>query len=61
MKINNTTPKQLEIILLLYKFRFLNTHQFKTLLNTKIYDASTPGLKILIIKKIIKTFYVDII
>lgn len=45
MKINKITPKQIEIILLLYKFRFLNTNQFKTLLKHKDIRRINSWLK----------------
>jgi len=51
------TPKQLEIILLLYKFRFLNTHQFKTLLKHKDIRRINSWLKDLNDKKIIFRIY----
>jgi len=51
------TPKQLEIILLLYKFRFLNTHQFKTLLKHKDIRRINSWLKDLNNKKIIFRIY----
>jgi len=57
MKINKITPKQIEIILLLYKFRFLNTHQFKTLLKHKDIRRINSWLKDLNDKKIIFRIY----
>ena len=51
MKINNITPKQLEIILLLYKFRFIKKNQFKTLLKHKDIRHINSWLKDLNNKK----------
>jgi len=57
MKINNTTPKQIEIILLLYKFRFINTNQIQTLLHHKDNRRIKSWLKDLNDKKIIFRIY----
>jgi hypothetical protein len=51
------TPKQLEIILLLYKFRFLNTNQVQTLLQHKDNRRIKSWLKDLNDKKIIFRIY----
>lgn len=51
------TAKQKEILLLLYKFRFLNTHQFQTLLNHKNANGILAWLRDLKEKGYIYTNY----
>lgn len=51
------TSKQLEILILLYRFRFLNRIQIQTILNHKDYRRINAWLKDLTNKKIIDRFY----
>ena len=55
--INNITKKQLEIITLLYRFRFLNRLQIQKLLNQKQKNRINYWLKDLYDKKIIGRNY----
>jgi hypothetical protein len=57
MKKNNITKKQLEIIILLYRFRFLNRLQIQHLLNHKKPHRINSWLKKIVDKKIIKRNY----
>ena len=59
MKTNTTsiTPKQLEILLLLYRFRFLNRIQIQKLLNHKNANRINPWLKDLTEKELIGRIY----
>lgn len=51
------TDKQKEILLYLYKFRFLNTHQIQKLLNHKNPNRTLSWIKDLIEKKCINRHY----
>jgi hypothetical protein len=57
MKTQPITEKQTEIILYLYQFRFLNTHQIQQLLNHKNANGILLWLRDLIEKKYIKRRY----
>lgn len=57
MNINNITKKQLEILNLLYRFRFLNRSQIQKLLNHKKISQINIWLKDLYDKKIIGRNY----
>lgn len=54
---NKITPKQLDILLLLYSFRFLNRHHIQSFLNHKDYRRINAWLKDLTAKKIIGRRY----
>jgi len=54
---NNLTKKQLEILTLLYRFRFLNRSQIQQLLNHKKISRINLWLKDLYYKKIIGRNY----
>ncbi|MBW7956072.1 replication-relaxation family protein [Patescibacteria group bacterium] len=51
------TPKQLEILLLLYRFRFLNRIHIQKFLNHKTHSRITPWLKDLTDRNIIHRIY----
>ncbi len=59
--VNNTmdtiTPKQLEILILIYRFRFLNRHHIQTLLNHKDPKRINSWLKDLTEKNILGRIY----
>jgi DNA-binding PadR family transcriptional regulator len=57
MKNTKLTTKQIEILLLLYKFRFLHTYQFQKLLNHKKSNRIKVWLKDLTEKDYIKKDY----
>ncbi len=52
-----TTPKEMEVTKLLYKFRILNTHHFQKIFNHKNPRTIQQLLANLVIKKIIYTDY----
>jgi len=54
---NKITPKQLEILILLYRFRFLNRHHIQTFLNHKNHVRINAWLKDLTRRKIIGRRY----
>jgi len=54
---DTTTPKQLEILLLIYRFRFLNRHQIQSLLNHKDPKRINTWLKDLAEKNILGRIY----
>jgi hypothetical protein len=56
-KLPPITDKQKEILLYLYKFRFLNTHQIQKLLNHKNPNRTLSWIKDLIEKKCINRHY----
>lgn len=56
-KLPSITEKQKEILLHLYKFRFLNTHQIQKLLNHKNPNRTLSWIKDLIEKKCINRHY----
>ncbi len=56
-KLPSITKKQKEILLYLYKFRFLNTHQIQKLLNHKNPNRTLTWIKDLIEKKYINRHY----
>lgn len=55
--IPHVTPSQLELLLLLYKFRFLTTHQFQKILNLKTPRKIQFWLKDLLDKKCVSRIY----
>lgn len=57
MKKDSLTDKQIEILLLLYKFRFLHTHHFQKLLNHKYANRIQIWLNQLTINKYILKDY----
>ncbi len=57
MKTSTLTNKQKEILLYLYKFRFLNTHQLQNLLHHKNSNRTLSWLKALIENKYVKRHY----
>ncbi len=57
MKNTQLTTKQIEILLLLYKFRFLHTYQFQTLLNHKKSNRIKIWLKDLTEKDYLRKDY----
>lgn len=57
MKDTSLTKKQIEILLLLYKFRFLHTYQFQKLLNHKTPNRVKAWLKNLTEKEYLKRDY----
>ena len=57
MKQKNITPKQIEILILIYRFRFLNRIQIQTLLNHKDYKRINAWLKDLTDKHYLKRNY----
>lgn len=57
MTIESITNKQLEILILLYRFRFLNRIHIQKLLNHKNHSRITPWLKDLTDKNIITRIY----
>lgn len=54
---DNITPKQLEILLLVYRFRFINRHHIQTLLNHKDPKRINTWLKDLTTKRILARHY----
>ena len=52
------TPKQLEILLLLYRFRFLNSPQIQAILNHKYHHRIQTWLNDLLTKDYIGQLYV---
>lgn len=57
MKIEQITNKQLEILVLLYRFRFLNRTHVQQFLNHKNHSRITPWLKDLTDRQIINRIY----
>lgn len=57
MRINDLTDKQLEILLLIYRFRFLNRNQIQQFLNHKDYSLINRYLKILTDAQLINRIY----
>lgn len=57
MQLQTITDKQLEILLLLYRFRFLNRHQIQTLLNHEYHHRINSWLSDLAKKEIIGKIY----
>lgn len=57
MAIKKVTPKQLEILILLYRFRFLSRHHLQQLLHHKTYNRINAWLRDLTTKKIIGRKY----
>lgn len=59
METTNLTPKQLQILVLLYRFRFLNRHHIQQLLNHKDPKRINVWLKDLTTKQIIGRIYIN--
>ena len=57
MRTESVTNKQLEILILLYRYRFLNRIHIQHFLNHKNHSRITPWLKDLTTKKIINRIY----